>query len=146
MRPILIVAADQDYFCRYCEHKMGRYEHIPGLPIPRDTLTQDHMTPRVLGGRTTVDNLVAACHQCNFMRGEVDMEAFANIVGKWFKRDPFLWIRWHEIPWEEVLERKRHCVRVQERRLRGKARRHVHVGYHHFAFVQRESRHLAAAR
>jgi hypothetical protein len=137
MRAVLVVAAEQDYFCRYCEHKMLLHQHVPGEPTPRDALTKDHVTPRVLGGPTTVENLVAACCQCNFMRGEIDAEAFANILEKWFRKDPFLWIRWHTIAWSDVLERKHHCMVVHERILRGRARRYREYAYRHQEYVYR---------
>lgn len=35
----------------------------------RDQLTFDHVTPRSRGGRTTWDNIVAACSTCNIKKG-----------------------------------------------------------------------------
>lgn len=137
MRPVLTVARQQNYVCWYCEHPMIRHQHIAGVPTARDALTQDHVTPRVLGGQTTVTNLVAACCQCNFMRGETDYQAFKNILDKWFRRNHSLWILWHFIPWIEVLERKAHCVVVQEQLLRGKAMRHPRYAYRHQDFYWR---------
>lgn len=131
MRPILVVAKEQDYVCWYCEHEMIRHQHLPGQPTPRDAMTQDHITPRVIGGRTTVDNLVAACCQCNFMRGETDDTAFRNTLQKWFRRNHSLWLRWHSIPWEEVCDRKRQLALLHERVLRGKAVRHPDYAYRH---------------
>lgn len=40
--------------CQYC-----------GLGVRRDAFTYDHVVPRVLGGRTSWDNVVVACVPCN---------------------------------------------------------------------------------
>ena len=40
--------------CYYCQQKVARAE-----------LTMDHIVPLVRGGRSTKDNLVAACKSCN---------------------------------------------------------------------------------
>lgn len=145
MRPILVVAKQQRFCCHYCEHRMLIHTHIQGVPTPRDALTKDHVTPRVLGGETTPENLVAACSQCNFMRGEIDGQAFCNIVERWFTRQPVLWIRWHSIPWTEVIERKQHCYNVHERLLRGKAGRYPEFAYQHQDFTWRASRWIQQA-
>lgn len=34
--------------------------------------TIEHLVPRVLGGRDTRDNLVAACHECNRIGARID--------------------------------------------------------------------------
>lgn len=34
--------------------------------------TVEHLIPRVLGGRDTRDNLVAACHSCNVIGARID--------------------------------------------------------------------------
>lgn len=44
--------------CQYCGH-----------PFKTQELTFDHVIPRSRGGRTTWDNIVAACHDCNFLKG-----------------------------------------------------------------------------
>jgi 5-methylcytosine-specific restriction endonuclease McrA len=49
--------------CRYC----GRA--VQERPNPHkaraDDLTIDHVVPRHMGGGSTVDNMVVACHKCN---------------------------------------------------------------------------------
>lgn len=42
------------YSCQYC-----------GLRCSPTTITIDHVMPRSRGGRTTWENVVAACHPCN---------------------------------------------------------------------------------
>jgi 5-methylcytosine-specific restriction endonuclease McrA len=44
--------------CQYC-HKS----------LPRSDLTLDHVIPRSRGGKTTWDNVVAACFRCNVKKG-----------------------------------------------------------------------------
>lgn len=48
--------------CRYCRKAIG----------PRTRYHLDHVVPRSLGGRTTVDNLVVACMPCNHTKGSKD--------------------------------------------------------------------------
>lgn len=46
------------YRCQYCNERFHE-----------DDLTLDHVTPKTFGGRSTWDNLVAACGPCNNRRG-----------------------------------------------------------------------------
>lgn len=46
------------FSCQYC-----------GDRLPTHELTFDHVIPRSLGGRTTWDNVVAACAPCNLAKG-----------------------------------------------------------------------------
>jgi len=49
----------RDYFtCQYC-----------GARRPTQELTFDHLVPRSRGGRTTWENVVTACGQCNLLKG-----------------------------------------------------------------------------
>ncbi|HUI17685.1 MAG TPA: HNH endonuclease [Alphaproteobacteria bacterium] len=49
----------RDYFtCQYC-----------GTRKPTQELTFDHLVPRSRGGRTTWENVVTACGQCNLLKG-----------------------------------------------------------------------------
>jgi len=47
-----------DYTCQYC-----------GLHPPIRDLNLDHVIPRSRGGRSTWDNLVTSCRQCNLRKG-----------------------------------------------------------------------------
>lgn len=49
--------------CRYCG-KAVRVRRAPREQGP-DTIELDHVIPLVLGGESTVDNLVVACLRCN---------------------------------------------------------------------------------
>ncbi|MEO1225651.1 MAG: HNH endonuclease [Pseudomonadota bacterium] len=46
------------FTCQYC-----------GDQFPTHELTFDHVVPRSRGGRTTWDNVVAACSSCNLVKG-----------------------------------------------------------------------------
>lgn len=47
------------YRCQYCD-----------IRLPRSSLTYDHVKPASRGGPTTWENIVAACHDCNFSKGD----------------------------------------------------------------------------
>lgn len=47
-----------NYTCQYC-----------GCTPPRDELTIDHIVPRSRGGKSTWENVVLACVQCNTRKG-----------------------------------------------------------------------------
>lgn len=46
------------YTCQYC-----------GEQLKKNQLNLDHVIPRSRGGRTTWDNVVASCHDCNRRKG-----------------------------------------------------------------------------
>jgi 5-methylcytosine-specific restriction endonuclease McrA len=54
----LAVFARDDWTCVYC-----------GTVGTADTLSVDHLQPRVKGGDRTAGNLVTACHACNRAKG-----------------------------------------------------------------------------
>ena len=132
------IAAAQNYMCCYCEHRMFRHTHRLGFATPRDAITKDHVIPRVYNGPTVAENLVAACCQCNNLRGEMEATAFKNLLTKWFARDPWLWIRWHTIDYDELNDLKLQCLQVHERQLRGLARHYIDIAYRHLDFTYRE--------
>lgn len=43
--------------------------------------TIDHLTPWSLGGRTTMDNCVTSCAECNFRRGNRPVSEFVRTEG-----------------------------------------------------------------
>ena len=47
-------------------------QHLPVLPThsPASELTLDHVMPRSRGGRSSWENLVACCYQCNNRKGD----------------------------------------------------------------------------
>jgi 5-methylcytosine-specific restriction endonuclease McrA len=47
-----------DFTCQYC-----------GVKFPSNELTFDHVIPRVDGGETTFENIVASCVPCNSKKG-----------------------------------------------------------------------------
>ncbi len=54
-----------DFTCAYCRGKAG---------------TIDHLLPWSQGGRTTMQNCVAACAECNGRRGNLPVEAFIETL------------------------------------------------------------------
>lgn len=49
-----------EYVCQYCHESFHDRKH---------DLSFDHVIPRVLGGKTTWDNIVTACMDCNSKKG-----------------------------------------------------------------------------
>lgn len=124
---------------------MIRHQYVEGVPLPRNAATKDHVEPRTYEGETSWWNMVAACSQCNNLRGEIEAEAFFNLMQKWFKRDSTLRARWHTIDRAELAELKRECMSVHVRQLRGLGKRHIEFAFRHFDFVNKwQRRHLRA--
>jgi hypothetical protein len=143
MPPYMMTIIDrQDCRCWYCKHLMVKHRHLDGEPTPRNAITKDHLEPRVYGGLTILQNLVAACSLCNVLRGEIDAKTFSNLQRKWFKRDPSLWARWHNLNREEYASFKLECLRVHERQLRGIARHYVEYAFRHDEFTNRYNRRI----
>ena len=135
MVDILALSEPQNHRCCYCGHEMIRHQHISGVPTPRNAATKDHLEPRTYGGETKKDNLIAACCQCNGLRGELEAMAFFNLMQKWFKRDPTLHERWHQVDLGELREFKMQCLTVHVRQLNGLGRHSVEMAFRHFHFV-----------
>lgn len=64
------IAAKSNGRCWYCE-----------TPLDKQTATYDHVIPRSLGGRTTVDNLVLACQQCNQDKAAMTLTEYRSKKG-----------------------------------------------------------------
>jgi len=62
----LKVLARDRYICYWCG-------------APGDTM--DHITPWSKGGRTTMDNCICACQECNGLRGDMPAAEFALLRG-----------------------------------------------------------------
>jgi 5-methylcytosine-specific restriction endonuclease McrA len=62
-----------DYRCQYCGEKK-----------PARELSYDHVVPRSAGGRTTWDNIVAACRVCNTRKDDQTCDE----AGMWPLRAP----------------------------------------------------------
>lgn len=66
------VFARDKYTCQYC-----------GVRPPRSELNLDHVVPRSLGGRTTWDNVVTSCVDCNRRKGgRTPQEARLRLIRK----------------------------------------------------------------
>ena len=63
-------AADARAFAE--EYSAARPQHLPVLQrvFPASELTLDHVVPRSRGGRSSWENLVACCYQCNNRKGD----------------------------------------------------------------------------
>jgi hypothetical protein len=62
----LKVLARDNHICYWCGQ-------------PGDTM--DHIVPWSKGGRTTMDNCICACSECNGQRGDMPPEQFAHLRG-----------------------------------------------------------------
>lgn len=61
----------QNHKCCYCSCEMTlEDDNSPTMA------TREHIIPRVFGGPTEWWNLVAACNECNTLRGHMDAQAF----------------------------------------------------------------------
>jgi hypothetical protein len=66
------VLAEFRYQCAYC-HSL--------ITITGEKLLIDHIIPEAAGGKTTEDNLCAACHSCNEYKG-AQVKALDPLTGK----------------------------------------------------------------
>lgn len=137
MVKILDLSEAQNHRCCYCGHHMIRHVHFDYFPTPPNAATKDHVKPRVYGGETTWENMVAACYQCNTLRGEVPAETFYTILQRIFRDEPELWESWHDLDRVSVYRVKLRCVRTEVTRLSGIGRRHIPVAWQHVDFVNR---------
>lgn len=68
--------------CWYCGCKLLALEEIQKLPngeVPPNYPTLDHVIPRLVGGGDSLDNLRAACPECNNAKGyELPYEQYAD--------------------------------------------------------------------
>lgn len=92
-----------DFRCQYC-----------GSKFPSEDLTFDHVVPRAAGGKSTWDNLSAACVTCNSRKGHrLDMRPLRKprqpeareMIRKRKLRPDNLHSSWHDyLYWSGVLE------------------------------------------
>jgi hypothetical protein len=102
---------------------------------PRNAITRDHVEPRASGGKNK-NNLVAACSLCNGLRGDMEAEAFYNLMQKWFRRDPALRHRWYSISAEEYYGFHLECIDVMNRQLRSLGRKSKEHAFRHFTLIR----------
>lgn len=68
-----------NYTCQYCGDK-----------LKRNQLNLDHVTPRSRGGKTTWDNVVTSCHDCNCKKGGLLLaEAGIHLIRRPYKPNVF---------------------------------------------------------
>lgn len=96
-----------DYRCGYC-----------GEPGDRATMTVDHVTPRSQGGRSTWENLVAACSGCNGRKRDRTPEQARMPLRRRPHEPraiPFLVVRKHTAPGEWWKYLSLYSVSIEER-------------------------------
>lgn len=145
MSLIVKLTSEQNHRCCYCGHQMVRTKLKYGETVPSNFSTKDHFEPKTYGGIASYENMIAACFQCNGLRGELDAYAFYNLMRKWFKRDPSLRHRWHNLSKAELRLLKINCLEVHERQLRGLARQYIEYAFRHHTFVKRNPAHFRLA-
>jgi len=83
------VFESQGWRCAYCGERMYAPSHIQDGGPPLNTrerrlrrATVDHIIPKKHGGTDAIENLVAACNECNSKRGHADaMEWWTENAG-----------------------------------------------------------------
>ncbi|WP_369817290.1 HNH endonuclease [Phenylobacterium sp. Root1277] len=73
----LRLAEAQNWRCAYCSGRL----HMDGTR--RDGATVEHVTPRMLGGSNSKDNLVAACRACNISRSGFYSAKVFHRIRRW---------------------------------------------------------------
>lgn len=61
--------------CFYCGQGMTWHSRA------KNRVTADHKLPLSRGGADAEHNIVAACAQCNFMKGRLDQDQFCRAIG-----------------------------------------------------------------
>lgn len=93
--------------CGYCGHPVAlRSENY------MERMCVDHVVPVFAGGVTELDNLMPACHPCNYAKGSMDLERFryARLIKReasvFFTRDQLEWLA-DRIGLHQVMELER---------------------------------------
>ena len=87
-------ATAQGGLCKYCQE-----------PLRPETISADHIRPRIRGGTTERDNINAACRDCNQAKGSMSVGAFLRAIKSPWPGAPFpiwlafmrrrIWVRTH---------------------------------------------------
>lgn len=70
----------QGGFCHYCGKAMQPMPEVRLGTISKRTVTLEHLKPQSEGGRTTLENCVAACRGCNEARGNMPAEQWDALL------------------------------------------------------------------
>lgn len=117
-RLLMRLSEAQNHRCCYCSGEMT-------FDLHKDTsVTRDHVIPRVFGGQTTWENLVAACCKCNHTRGNMEAYHFHALMSAG-----------NEVRLYRAREREHE--RLGERLIR-KAIKDVVVAWAHIEWIQRK--------
>lgn len=130
---LLRLAEPQNHRCCYCGHHMILATKQFRMR-PRNAISRDHVIPRACDGKNA-DNLVAACAQCNHLRGDMDAIAFFNLLQRLFRRSPNLHARWHYVSRATLANLRIRFLLTHERYLRGLGKRHKEYAFRHMHFV-----------
>ena len=63
-----------EYTCQYCGVKPPRARKDALDWLEKNSLSLDHVSPRVQGGKTTWENIVTCCFKCNSKKGSKTLE------------------------------------------------------------------------
>jgi len=64
--------------CCYCDRQIEILHHTPGRTNPPHRATLEHLRRKCEGGTDHLDNLAAACFECNGGRGLTDWLTFKS--------------------------------------------------------------------
>lgn len=74
-----------NFTCHYCNTKFPTDHPIGEMLTYKENgnhLTADHIVLKSLGGRSYPSNLVAACYECNNLRGDMEYDQFRQMMEK----------------------------------------------------------------
>lgn len=145
MRNPLKLSEPQNHRCCYCTHVIERYRSYAGQPLPPNAITRDHLHPKSQGGKNG-ENLLAACHQCNLLRGDMDAMAFYNLLQRLFARSPRLRTNWHSLSRATLSNLRVRFLITHERQLRGVAKRDINAAFMHAKLMEHHEHTLRATR
>jgi 5-methylcytosine-specific restriction endonuclease McrA len=67
-RMVALIEKEEGLICHYCKK-----------PLKEGKITVDHVVPRKLGGRDTLENLVLACQTCNSQKRDKSLATFLTL-------------------------------------------------------------------
>lgn len=74
-RRLIRLAEAQNWRCAYCAVVMQADDKQA-----HDAITRDHVEPKCMGGKASLDNIVVACKRCNGDRGAMMAHTFLDLI------------------------------------------------------------------